>query len=88
MPPEKKKRKKFDFAKTKAGATSADRAIRKRAFIEYYEDFGEFPSYLFDNERAIDSVLYETMQDLIKDPETSKAMRKAIDDLLQRLPSL
>lgn len=87
MQTEKKKRKRFDFAKTKALATSPLRAVRKQAFIEYYEDFAEFPSFFFDNERGIDPVLYETVQDLIKDPETPKAMRKALDELLMRLPS-
>lgn len=87
MSTEKTKRKKFDFERTKATATSDDRSVRKQVFIEYFEDFEEFPSYLFDNEREIDKRLFDTMQDLLKDPKTSKAMRKGVDELLRRLPT-
>lgn len=81
------KREKFDFETMKAAAANTNPAIRKVAFIEYFERFEEFPSYLFDNEQKIDESLYRTMQDLIKDPETSKAMHKGIEALLERLPS-
>lgn len=81
------KREKFDFETMKAAATHGDRAVRKQAFIEYFERFSEFPSYLFDNEQKIDDVLYETMQDLLKDPATTKEMQKGITALLDRLPS-
>lgn len=85
---EKEPRKeKFDFETMKSAAANKDPAIRKLAFIEYFERFEEFPSYLFDNEQKIDESLYRTMQDLIKDPETSKAMHKGIEALLERLPS-
>ena len=81
------KRKRFDFERAKALATSADREVRKQLFIEYFEDYSEFPSYFFDNERKIDAKLFETMQDLLKDPLTSKEMHNGIEDLLERLPS-
>ncbi len=85
--PKEPKKEKFDFETMKAAAAHKDPAIRKKAFIEYYERFEEFPSYLFDNEHKIDDRLFETMQDLLKDPETSKAMQKGIEALLGRLPS-
>lgn len=78
---------KFDFETMKAAATHKDRAIRKKAFSEYFERFTEFPSYLFDNEVKIDDVLFETMQDLLKDSATTKEMQKGIEALLERLPS-
>ena len=81
------KREKYDFETMKAAASNKDPAIRKQAFIEYFERFTEFPSFLFDNEQKIDDQLYETMQDLIKDPATSKEMHKGILALLDRLPS-
>ena len=83
----KEKKAKFNYEAMKAEAGSKDPAIRKQAFIEYFERFGEFPSFLFDNERKIDASLYETMQDLINDKETSQEMRIGIDALLNRLPS-
>jgi len=79
---------KFNFEIMKASAASSDAATRKLAFIEYYERFSEFPSFLFDNEKAIDASLYETMQGLIRDVDTSPEMRRAIDALLARLPPL
>lgn len=81
------KRKRFDFAATKAAATSDDRTVRKTIFLEYFEDFATFPSYLFDNEAGIDAKLKETMQDLLKDPETPKKVRAGVDELLQRFES-
>ena len=83
----KPKREKFDFEKMKSMATHKDAAIRKQTFIAYFEQFGEFPSYLFDNERQIDEVLKATVNDILADAETSKEMRKGIDSLLLRLPS-
>lgn len=80
------KRAKFDFENMKARATHTNASVRKQVFIEYFEEFHEFPSYLFDNESRMDALLYETMQDLIKDPETKKPMREGIDALMQRLP--
>ena len=62
-------------------------SVRKQAFIDYFERFEEFPSYLFDNEREVDVRLFDTIQDLLKDPETPKAMRVGIDALMLRLPS-
>ncbi len=81
------KRERFDFEIMKAAAANSDRAIRKQAFIEYFERFAEFPSYLFDNEQKIDDRLNETMQDLLKDPATDKEMHKGILALLDRLPA-
>ncbi len=77
---------KFNFQAMKAEAASDDPKIRKQAFIEYFERFNEFPSFLFDNERAIDSRLYTTMQDLVADNETTAEMRRGVDALLTRLP--
>lgn len=79
-------RKKFDFVKFKEVATHPSRATRKAAFIEYFADFHEFPSYLFDNERIIHKDLWDTMQDILKDPATPKDMKKGVDELLNRLP--
>lgn len=81
------KRKKFDYQEMKEAATHKNPETRKKAFTEYFERFGEFPSYLFENEPKMDPQLHETMQDLLKDPETSKDMQKGITTLLDRLPS-
>jgi len=81
------KKPKFNFEELKAAATSLNAKIRKGVFVEYFERFEEFPSYLFDNENGIDSRLQETITDLQNDPETSKSMRKGIDVLMLRLPS-
>jgi dephospho-CoA kinase len=81
------KQEKFDFEKMKARATSQNAAIRKRTFKEYFERFQEFPSYLFDNSEKIDDLLYQTIQDLLQDAETTKAMHKGIEILMMRLPS-
>ncbi len=78
---------KFNFEELKTAATSLNAKIRKKVFEEYFEQFEEFPSYLFDNENGIDSRLSETIQDLTNDPEISKTMRKGIAILMQRLPS-
>ncbi len=82
------KQPKFNFEELKAGATSQNPAIRKKTFLEYFERFEEFPSYLFDNTEQIDGLLYQTIQDIVKDPETSKTMQRAIATLMQRLPSV
>jgi len=81
------KRSKFDYEAMKEGATSDDPATRKAMFIEYFERFQEFPSYLFDNEREIDSRLSDTMQDILQDPETPPALRSGVEALLGRLPA-
>ena len=83
----KLKQERFDFEKMKSAATNGDPVVRKRVFIEYFERFEEFPAYLFDNEMKIDERLSETIQDLLKDPETTKAMHKGINTLMMRLPS-
>jgi hypothetical protein len=85
--PKTAKREKYDFEKMKAAATHADPLVRKAAFIEYFERFNEFPSYLFDNDRTIDPVLAITMRDLSKDENASKELHEAIAALLNRLPS-
>lgn len=84
---EKPKQAKFNFEEMRFAATHKDRIVRKKIFIEYFERFEEFPSYLFDNETKIDERLSETIEDLLRDPETSKAMHKGIALLLQRLPA-
>jgi len=81
------KQPRFDFEEMKAEATSPDPETRKKIFREYFERFEEFPSYLFDNTQKIDARLSETMQDLKKDPETTKLMQEGIAALIQRLPS-
>jgi hypothetical protein len=81
------KPEKFNFEKMKAAATHPDAAIRKQTFIEYFKRFEEFPTYLFDNERAIDEKLRQTIDDIAQDPESSKEIHKAIDELMMRLPN-
>ena len=81
------KQAKFNFEELKAAATSQNAATRKKSFIEYFERFEEFPSYLFDNSEKIDSRLYETIQELTKDPDTTPVMQKGIASLMMRLPS-
>ena len=83
---EEQKREKFDFEKMKVAATHENSEIRKRSFIEYFDRFQEFPSYLFDNDDRIDARLRSTIKDLLDDPETTREVRKGIDTLLQRLP--
>jgi hypothetical protein len=83
----KPKKEKFDFEKMKAAATHPDSSVRKQTFVEYFERFGEFPSYLFDNESHIDDRLLATIDDLMKDPEISKDLRAGIETLMRRLPS-
>lgn len=83
--PQKKPR--FSFEELKIAATSLNAKVRKKVFEEYFERFEEFPSYLFDNEHGIDERLYQTIQDIQGDPETTKTMLKGIDILLDRLPS-
>lgn len=68
-------------------ATSPYRAVRKTVFLEYFEAFSEFPSYLFDNEREIHVDLWQTAQDILADKTTSKDVRKGVEQLLARLPS-
>jgi hypothetical protein len=81
------KRDKFNFELMKAEATSPNPVVRKKTFIEYFERFEEFPSYLFDNGEKIDERLSETMRDLSNDPETSKTMHKGIAALMMRMPA-
>ena len=87
MREQKPKAEKFNFEKMKAAAMHDDPSVRKSMFIEYFERFDEFPSYLFDNEHEMDSRLYRTMQDIQNDPKTSRAMQKGIEALMQRLPN-
>ncbi len=84
---EREKKPKFSFEELKAAATSLNAKVRKKVFEEYFERFEEFPSYLFDNENGIDARLYQTIQDLQSDPETTKTMHKGIEVLLNRLPA-
>jgi hypothetical protein len=83
--PEKKKLDKFDFDKMKSEATSPDLSLRKAAFIEYYERFEEFPSYLFDNDSKIDEQFLSTIQELEKDEKSTPAILKGIAALRLRL---
>ena len=78
---------KFDFETMKSAATNEDPATRKKAFIEYFERFNEFPSYLFDNNATVDGRLLKTIQDLLKDEEITQEMHKGIIALIERLPS-
>ena len=81
------KQEKFDFEKMKSAALSDDSAVRKQSFIEYFERFSEFPSYLFDNEHGIDIRLSKTIQDILNDPEVTKELRVGTDLLMRRLAS-
>ena len=81
------KRTKFNFEDMKSRATHTNASVRKAVFIEYFEQFQEFPSYLFDNEHNLDALLYETMQDLLKDRDISKAVKDGVNALMQRLPA-
>lgn len=78
-------REKFDFEKMKHDATHTDAGVRKRIFIDYFERFAEFPSYLFENDHGIDERLSHTIEDLLRDPEISKEMRSGIELLQRRL---
>lgn len=84
--PQSGKRKRFDYERTKAEGTSPKREVRKKLFLDYFNDFKELPSFLFDNEAGIDPQLMETIQDLLDDPGTTKEMRDGIDALLRRMP--
>lgn len=88
MAKDQPKKAKYDFEHMKTAATHKDRAVRKKVFIDYFERFNEFPSYLFDNEAGIDAQLYETMQDLLNDPLTEKSMLDGVNALMLRLPPL
>ena len=79
------KQAKFDFEKMKSAAMSSDPVVRKQIFIEYFERFQEFPSYLFDNEPRIDDRLFSTIHDIRNDPETTREMQKGIEVLIDRL---
>lgn len=79
------KKSRFSFKELKTAATSLNAEIRKKVFEEYFEQFEEFPSYLFDNTNGIDSRLSQTIQSLKDNPETSEKMRKGIALLLNRL---
>ncbi|MEK7106829.1 MAG: hypothetical protein AAB899_01410 [Patescibacteria group bacterium] len=82
-----RKKTKFNFEELKTAATSENAVVRKKVFEEYFEQFEEFPSYLFDNTDGIDSKLSETIRDIENDPETSARMRKGIVQMLNRLPA-
>jgi hypothetical protein len=82
---ERVKLEKYDFEKMKGAATHVDAAVRKAAFIEYFERFNEFPSFLFDNESHIDPRLAETIAELNKDQDTTVALRQGLHALMERL---
>ena len=81
------KKAKFNFEELKTAATSENPELRKKVFEEYFEQFEEFPSYLFDNTDRIDKKLSETISDIENDPDTSARMRKGIVQMLNRLPA-
>lgn len=83
----REKKQRFSFEEMKAAATSSNADIRKKVFEEYFEQFEELPSYLFDNQNGVDPLLSQTIEDLKNDPETSEKMRKGIALLIERLPS-
>jgi hypothetical protein len=80
------KMEKFDFEKMKSASTSDNPAVRKAAFIEYFERFKEFPSFLFDNDPEIDPRLAITIRDISNDADSSKALLAGITALQHRLP--
>ena len=82
-----RKKTKFNFEELKTAATSENPETRKKIFEEYFEQFEEFPSYLFDNTDSIDKRLLETIADIENDPDISARMRKGIAQMLNRLPS-
>jgi len=84
--PQAVKKEKFDFEKMKAAATSEDPRVRKEAFIDYFERFNEFPSYLFDNEHKVDVRLAVTIRDISRDVNVTKVLLEGISALLLRLP--
>ena len=83
----KEKKAKFNFEEMRAAATSENSETRKNIFIEYFDRFGEFPSYLFDNESGIDSRLSQTIEDLRKDPDIKESLKKGLVLLLDRISS-
>ena len=85
MQQKQEKKPKFNFDEMKIAGTSEDAATRKKAFEEYFEQFEEFPSYLFDNANGVDKRLSETIEDIKNDPDTPEKMRKGITLLVQRL---
>lgn len=80
-----KKLDKYDFEKMKAAALSPEPAVRKAAFLEYFERFSEFPSFLFDNDQAIDDRFLSTIVEIEKDPEVPKPVLVGIAALRERL---
>lgn len=80
-----RRREKFHYDMMKSAATSDDDASRKQAFIEYFERFAEFPSYLFDNESGIDARLQKTIDDIRNDVYTEAHVRTGIEALVERL---
>ena len=82
---EKPKPEKFNFERMKIAATSENPKVRKRMFVEYFERFSEFPSYLFDNTEGIDGRLLHTIHDMQTDPLLTKELQGGVALLLQRL---
>jgi hypothetical protein len=79
-------KQKFDFDVMKSAATSEDANIRKQGFIDYFDRFEEFPTYLFETQSGIEERLLVTMGDILHDPESSTKMKRGIEMLLERLP--
>ena len=83
----KPKPEKFNFEKMKREASDERPAVRKQAFLEYFERFEEFPSYLFELEPTVDARLLQTIHDLLQDPATPQSVLKGVDVLVRRLPA-
>ncbi len=81
----KLKRVRFDFNKMKQEAMHEDDHVRKRVFLEYYERFAEFPTYLFDERSGIDPRLQKTIEDIRNDSSMTPAVLKGIEALVLRL---
>jgi len=82
---DREKKVKFSFEELRTNGLHPNSKTRKKAFVEYFEMFEEFPSFLFDNLNGIDKLLSETIDDIQKDPETPQKMQKGIEALLERL---
>ena len=79
---------KFNFERLRATATSDDRGVRKESFKKYFQQFEEFPSFLFDNSDHMDERLRLTIQDLKADPDITDGMRRGLATLMARLPEV
>lgn len=86
MKNDSKKLPKYSFADMKIAAMSDDAVVRKKEFCDYFERFGEFPSFLFDTDAGVDQRLLDTISDLKSDPLVSDDIKRGIARLVERLP--